>query len=120
MDEDQVRDFALKDAEYIISRIISLRKLKQLTQEQLAEKAGISRNSVGQIERGSVKISIVTFCALLKGLNISYVDFFDGLEERKEITYTASDQILELIKQIEKHPNRDEYIEVMQILLKVK
>ena len=120
MNEESIKRYAQHEADVIIKRIIELRKLKKLTQEQLAEKAGISTNSVGQMERGVIKISIVTFVALLKALNISYKDFFDGIEDNSSITYTSTDYLTDIVKQIDQHKNRDEYIEILEALLKIK
>ncbi|EGO9037493.1 XRE family transcriptional regulator [Enterococcus faecalis] len=120
MNEEDIKQYAQNEATTIINRIIELRKLKKLTQEQLAERAGISTNSVGQIERGIIKISLVTFTALLKALNISYKDFFDGMENSSTASFTSSDYLEYLLKQVDQHKNRNEFIEIIEILLKTK
>lgn len=52
-------------------RVKQQRKLAQLTQEQLAEKAGISFAFVGHIERGTRKASLETFVKLANALKVS-------------------------------------------------
>ncbi len=52
-------------------RIRKQRILNQLTQEQLAESAGISTSFVGHIERGEKKASIETIVALCNALEVS-------------------------------------------------
>jgi transcriptional regulator with XRE-family HTH domain len=48
----------MKHLKIIGIKISSIRKFRKLTQEDLAEKAGITRVYIGQIERGTVNASI--------------------------------------------------------------
>jgi XRE family aerobic/anaerobic benzoate catabolism transcriptional regulator len=68
-------------------RIRSLRRLKDYSQEQLAEKAGISGKYVGEIERGQANISIDVLDNLSKALEISISSLldFEHESERKEL-----------------------------------
>lgn len=120
MDEEQVKAMANDEANRLIKQIIYLRKKQGLTQEKLAEKSGISRNTVVQIERGNVKISLVTFCALLEGLQIAYLDFFSSIEGEREFNTSESKEIIDLIKQLDTHPNRIEYLSMLKTLLSIK
>lgn len=52
-------------------RIRSLRRSQKLTQEELAEKLGISASFMGHLERGSRIASIDTLVALCNTLNVS-------------------------------------------------
>lgn len=52
-------------------RIRQQRTLLRMTQEQLAEKAGISLSFLGHIERGSRKASLDTFVRICNALIIS-------------------------------------------------
>lgn len=57
-----------------------LRKLrldKGLSQDQLGLKAEISKNQVGNIERGEVNITLITATAISKALDIPTKDLFD-------------------------------------------
>ena len=58
-------------------RIKQARKEKHLTQEQLAEMAGISSAFMGHIERGTRKASLETLYALCRALNVS-ADYLIG------------------------------------------
>lgn len=52
-------------------RVRQQRVIRELTQEELAEKAGISCSFVGHIERGEKKFSIGTLVALCNALEVS-------------------------------------------------
>lgn len=52
-------------------RIRKARKQKDLTQEQLSEKCGISAAYLGNIERGTRKLSVETLFALASSLDVS-------------------------------------------------
>ena len=52
-------------------RVKQQRKLAQMTQEKLAERAGISFAFVGHIERGTRKASLETLVKLANALKIS-------------------------------------------------
>lgn len=53
------------------SRIKAIRKVRKLTQEELAEMAGISVNYLGAIERGDKLPRLVTFIRIANVLEIS-------------------------------------------------
>ncbi len=52
-------------------RIKQQRLLAEMTQEKLAEKAGISLSFLGHIERGSRKASLDTFVKICNALGVS-------------------------------------------------
>ena len=54
-----------------------LRRAAKLTQEELAERAGLSANYVGQIERGEKNPGALALFALARGLGVSPREFFD-------------------------------------------
>jgi len=54
----------------IAQKIKNLRKEANLTQEELAKKAGISRQTLAKLEKGNIdKISLLTFIKILEQLN---------------------------------------------------
>jgi DNA-binding XRE family transcriptional regulator len=59
------------------SHLRGVRLNKGLSQYELALNAGISKNQVGNIERGEVNITITTAKAICKVLNISLKELFD-------------------------------------------
>jgi transcriptional regulator with XRE-family HTH domain len=54
-----------------------LRLTKKLSQQELELKAEISKNQVGNIERGEVNITLITATAIAKALEISLKELFD-------------------------------------------
>ena len=55
----------------------NIRLSKKISQQQLALRAGISKNQVGNIERGEVNITLISMLAICKTLEISPKDLFD-------------------------------------------
>lgn len=64
--------------EKIGERIVELRKAKGLSQQQFAFEADMERTYLNHIEKGRKNISITTLEKIIKGLNISIVDFFNS------------------------------------------
>lgn len=118
MNEEEVKSFANIEAQRIIEQIISLRKKKGMSQELLAEKSGMSRNTIIQVEKKKVKISLVTFCALLKGLDVSYSEFFKITQKESDLAGEFGNELVELMKKLNNHIHREDYIKVLEILLK--
>jgi len=58
------------------AHIRRLREEKNLSQEELYDLAGLSKNQIGNIERGEVNTTISTAYAICKALNISMSDLF--------------------------------------------
>lgn len=57
-------------------RIFNLRKMKGLTQEQLADRAGIQRTHLGRIEAGKYAVTLETIQAIAEALGMT-VDIID-------------------------------------------
>jgi transcriptional regulator with XRE-family HTH domain len=60
------------------ARIRAARKLKRLTQEQLALNAGMDRSFVSGTERGEFNISILALAKLARVLKVPLTTLFDG------------------------------------------
>jgi len=54
--------------------IRTYRKRKGLTQEKLAEKAGLHHNFVGEVERGNMETSITSLLKMAKALEVRLGD----------------------------------------------
>ena len=63
------------DYKLIGERIKRVRKSKQLTQDALAEKIGVSIGYVSQVERGITKISLDLLAAISAVLNCDVANF---------------------------------------------
>ncbi len=57
-------------------RIKYFRKIKKLTQEKLAEKADISLDYMGKIERNINKPGLISILKIINALDISISEFF--------------------------------------------
>ena len=83
---DSPHDDVLND---IGELMVLYRRVNGLTQSELADKIGISRSQLGNIERGFSKGSNKTFLALLNIMGISIVPIVhkkDKTEERPDDT----------------------------------
>lgn len=58
-------------------RVREIRKAAKLTQERLAEKAGLSVEYISRIERGVAQPSFKTLEAMADALNVTAKDFWD-------------------------------------------
>jgi DNA-binding XRE family transcriptional regulator len=61
------------------SRIAQLRKKKQASQEQLADACGLHRSHMGEIERGESNFTLSTLLLLVKQLDITVSELFNGI-----------------------------------------
>ena len=76
-------------------RIRKYRKAQGISQEQLAEKVGISVTHMSHIETGNTKLSLSVFGEIAKNLEVQTDDLlFDGKPQRK-IATDKLDEILD-------------------------
>jgi transcriptional regulator with XRE-family HTH domain len=61
-------------------RVRALRKEAKLTQEELAARAGLSTNYVGEVERGQRNAGITALVALARGLEVTATRLLEGIE----------------------------------------
>ena len=79
-------------------RLQSIRKLKGLSQRELAKRAGVTNSTISMIEKNSVSPSISSLKKVLAGIPMSLVEFFSvDFEEDNatQIVYKA-DELMDL------------------------
>ena len=53
------------------SNLRIVRQMRNLTQEQLAEKIGVTQVQIARIESGAVNPTLATFVSIIRGLEVS-------------------------------------------------
>lgn len=96
-------------------RLQGIRKLKGLSQRELAKRAGVTNSTISMIEKNSVSPSISSLKKVLSGIPMSLVEFFSldmDEENTTQVVYKA-DELLSMssgevaFKLVGKaHPNR--------------
>jgi transcriptional regulator with XRE-family HTH domain len=72
-----------KESQYLTAfgkRVAEVRRARSLTQEQLAEKTGLTPLTIGFIEQGRRWPRIITLHKLAKSLNVSVDELLKGLK----------------------------------------
>ena len=60
--------------------IRSLRKTRDISQEELAHLSDLDRSYIGGVERGERNISLINIVKIANGLNISLKHLFDDID----------------------------------------
>mgnify|MGYP000490877199 CR=1 FL=1 len=99
---------------YIGQRIRTIRKEKNLSQQNLSEKAGVGIDYISNLETKGSNIKIDTLEKILIGLSISPSEFFESR------TNTYNPKIEELVNEISDLPDiaQDQLLEAFQLLIK--
>ena len=74
-------------------RIRNLRELSNLTQEELAERAGLTKGFISQVERDLTSISLDSLIQILEVLDENISDFFQNDFEEK-IVYREKKRVV--------------------------
>ncbi len=74
------------------SKIRSLRQQSELTQEELAERAGLTKGFISQVERDLTSISLDSLLQILDALGMKISDFFEEIEKER-IVYRIKDRV---------------------------
>ncbi len=82
--------------------IATCRKNKKITQEQLAEKLGVTSKSVSRWENGKTMPDVSLFHPLCKELNITINDLLSGETTSKKIFDLSSDRLVDYSKYIKR------------------
>lgn len=107
----------------VIGKFITLkRKEKNLTQEQLAEKIGVSNKTVSKWENGKCMPDYSVIEILCNELGITVSELLDGEENEKSIRIYDEKEILGMIKDIQelkesKNSNTSFFLIIMGISL---
>ncbi|UTW09776.1 cupin domain-containing protein [Pseudomonas benzenivorans] len=77
-------------------RLQSIRKLKGLSQRELAKRAGVTNSTISMIEKNSVSPSISSLKKVLAGIPMSLVEFFSletDQDNHTQVVYRAGELI---------------------------
>ena len=77
MGKHQVKRRNLKKLKAFGNHLKEIRVAKNMTQEQLADKASVSEYTIVTLESGKLNTSLPTCFAIAKALGISPLDLFD-------------------------------------------
>lgn len=66
------------------NKIKEIRKIRGISQETLGEKAGLSSNYIGQIERGQKQVTLTTLVQIADALEVDISLFFEESEKKRE------------------------------------
>ena len=80
-------------------KICTLRKFRNLTQEQLGEISGINYKFLGQIERGNQNPSFNTLIRIASALDVELVELFD-FESEIENREAIEKRVINIIKEL--------------------
>lgn len=83
-------------------RIRSIRKAKGYTQEQLAERAGLSSKYLSRIELGKENPTLNVFISISSGLGIEPIDIFNIQHEEENI-----EKLRKIIRELLKEANQE-------------
>ena len=98
------------------SKIQDMRRLKQITQRQLADRSKISDVYLGYIEQGIRRCSIDTYIRLVNALGFTLDDLFaDYLTHRKGIMLKTMRELLDEFSEEEV----EEISQIIQVLIKL-
>ena len=75
--------------ELLGSRIKALRCAENLTQEQIAEQIGVSRQRYARIESGANSITLDILSKIARVLDVTVGDITKVLDENSEVAYRA-------------------------------
>lgn len=83
------------------ARLRQLRHARKLTQEQVAERAGLSYKFVGELERGVANPTLTTLAALSDALGIRLTDLLAVDTDRPRLTPRQASQVREALTSLE-------------------
>lgn len=83
------------------ARLRQLRLARRFTQEQLAERAGLSYKFIGEVERGRGNPTLTTLSALSDALGVGLIDLLGLDAERPRLTPRQASQVRDALASLE-------------------
>ena len=100
-------------SENVSKRIYELRINKKLTQEMLADKAGMDVNALGRIERGqNGNVKLETLDKIIRALEIDHRTFFSFT--------TDEDSISKIVAKLSLVEDENRFIEIFDRILDIE
>lgn len=78
------------------ARLLTMRKAAELSQRELAERAGVTHAQISIVEQNKSSPSISTLRKILNGLNVSLADFFDVERSAPDGPFFTPEQLIDL------------------------
>ena len=100
---------------HMILVALKSRLLRGLTQEELAEKAGMHQTYIGQVERGEKNLTLTSLEKLTRSLQIPFSVLFDGLEEISDVSEDVALKCYKIVR--DKDPVKQ--LHLYKILLEI-
>lgn len=100
-------------------RITKLRNIKNMTQDQLAEKVGVSRQAISKWERGEGLPDLYNLRELAKALDVSIDQLKDGTERNanQETPKDSKNYLKRLLKKAQTTTNSNEAKRIKKMLM---
>lgn len=95
------------------ARIKDLRKIRGLSQEALAEKAGFNISYIGFIERAERNVSMKNLAKIASALDVGVYELFTYLKEQEELTEESN--LKDIISLLRERDSKD--IEMVRNIL---
>lgn len=83
------------------ARLKQLRQARRLTQEQLAERAGLSYKFIGELERGKANPTLTTLSAISTALGVALVDLLGVEPDQPRLTSRQAMLVRDALASIE-------------------
>lgn len=89
------------------ARLLAMRKAADLSQRQLAQRAGVPHAQISIVEQNKSSPSISTMRKILSGLNVSMADFFDVERQAPEGPFFTANDLVDLTGKFHANGNAD-------------
>lgn len=85
------------DADFDVgARLNAVRKMHDLSQRELAKRAGVTNGTISLIEQNRVSPSVSSLRKVLQGIPMSFSDFFSLEEAPRQKVFFAASELLEI------------------------